>query len=96
MFLHIKDVSDLISWKSLVSMQLDNLVRDNALLRSVSFTIYILSFTLLVYIWRVPDDFTALFGTRKILRKENRGENIEEKWKEKKWRKIKNRFNLIN
>ena len=48
MFLQIKDVSDLISWKSLVSMQLDNLVRDNALLRSVSFTIYILSFTLLV------------------------------------------------
>ena len=27
---------------------------------------------------------TALFVTRKILRKENRGENIEEKWKERK------------
>ena len=48
MFLQIKDANDLISWKSLVSMQLDNLVRDNALLRSVSSTIYILSFTLLV------------------------------------------------
>ena len=37
---------------------------------------------LLFYIWRVPKDFTALFGSRKILRKENRVENIEEKWKE--------------
>ncbi|KAJ4952767.1 hypothetical protein NE237_029599 [Protea cynaroides] len=29
-----KDVGDLISWKSLVSLQLDSLVRDNAILRS--------------------------------------------------------------
>lgn len=29
-----KDVSDLISWKSLVSLQLDNLLKDNALLRA--------------------------------------------------------------
>ncbi|XP_042479284.1 SUN domain-containing protein 4-like [Macadamia integrifolia] len=29
-----KDVGDLISWKSLVSVQLDSLVRDNAILRS--------------------------------------------------------------
>ncbi|KAL7227927.1 hypothetical protein ACSBR1_022744 [Camellia fascicularis] len=31
-----KQVGDLISWKSLVSMQLDNILRDNAILRLVS------------------------------------------------------------
>lgn len=30
----VKDVGDLISWKSLVSLQLDNLVKDNLILRS--------------------------------------------------------------
>ncbi|XP_057973091.1 SUN domain-containing protein 4 [Malania oleifera] len=30
----VKDISGLVSWKSIVSMQLDNLLRDNAVLRS--------------------------------------------------------------
>lgn len=36
-YLQAKDVGDLNSWKSLVSMQLETLLKDNSVLRSLSY-----------------------------------------------------------
>ena len=63
MLLQTKDVSDLISWKSLVSLQLDNLLKDNALLRSVSFPhhIHLIIYSIIFYNMSLPDDLTASY-----------------------------------
>ena len=49
LLLQNREVGDLTSWKSLVSMQLDNILRDNAILRLLSLLPMIVVIWIMLY-----------------------------------------------